>query len=124
LHYGSAGRGYIHNPNCFGTATGADLVLADGTKLIGSAQLRRDRVILQHGSIRLEPDAELFAQVFDAEYFTPVQLPLAQRGEDLVQIVIDALVAAAEDCFGVKFAVQPLSEDEWKGILAPPSLKL
>src|SRR5690348_857544 len=24
LHYGSAGRGYIHNPNCFGTATGAD----------------------------------------------------------------------------------------------------
>ncbi|MFM6223876.1 MAG: lipoyl protein ligase domain-containing protein, partial [Dolichospermum sp.] len=41
LYYGQAGRGYIHNPNCFGTATGADLVLADGSKLIGSAQLRR-----------------------------------------------------------------------------------
>jgi lipoate-protein ligase A len=64
LHYGSAGRGYIHNPNCFGTATGADLVLADGSKLIGSAQLRRGTAILQHGSMRLEPDTKLFTQVF------------------------------------------------------------
>ena len=118
LHYGLAGRGYIHNPNCFGTATGADLVLADGTKLIGSAQLRRGKAILQHGSIRLEPDAELFKQVFGIEAFTPVQLPLAQRGEDLIHTVIDALVVAACDRFGVEFVVQPLSEDEWKAILA------
>ena len=118
LHYGLAGRGYIHNPNCFGTATGADLVLVDGTKLIGSAQLRRGKAILQHGSIRLEPDAELFKQVFGIEAFTPVQLPLAQRGEDLIHTVIDALVVAACDRFGVEFVVQPLSEDEWKAILA------
>lgn len=26
LNYGQAGRGYIHNPNCFATATQADLV--------------------------------------------------------------------------------------------------
>lgn len=117
LHYGIAGRGYIHNPNCFGTATGADLVLADGTKLIGSAQLRRGGVILQHGSMRLEPDAKLFAQVFDTEAFDPV-LPLNQQGEVLIQTVVDALVTAAKDCFGVEFAVQPLSEDEWKAILA------
>ena len=44
LQYGVAGRGYIHNPNCFGTATGADLVLPDGNKLIGSAQLKRGQV--------------------------------------------------------------------------------
>lgn len=117
LHYGAAGRGYIHNPNCFGTATGADLVLADGTKLIGSAQLRRGGAILQHGSIRLEPDVELFNQVFGGESFTPVQLPVNQE-EDLIQTVIDALVVAARDCFEVKFVVQPLSEDEWKAILA------
>ena len=118
LHYGLAGRGYIHNPNCFGTATGADLVLADGTKLIGSAQLRRGTAILQHGSIRLEPDRELFKQVFGLESFTPVQLPQTQRGEDLIHTVIDALVVAACDRFGVEFVVQPLSEDEWKAILA------
>ncbi len=28
LHYGSAGRGYIHNPDCFGTATGARFSLS------------------------------------------------------------------------------------------------
>lgn len=116
LYYGSAGRGYIHNPNCFGTATGADLVLADGTKLIGSAQLRRGGAILQHGSIRLEPDVELFKCVF-GESFTPVKLPFNQRGEDLIQTVIDALVIAAKDCFDVEFVVQPLSEDEWERIL-------
>lgn len=75
LHYGTAGRGYIHNPNCFETATSADLVLPDNTKFIGSAQLRKGNVILQHGSIRLQPDPELFAQVFGAESFTPVELP-------------------------------------------------
>ena len=116
LHYGIAGRGYIHNPNCFGTATGADLVLANGTKFIGSAQLRRGGVILQHGSMRLEPDAELFAQVFDAEAFDPI-LPLDQHGEVLIQTVVDALVTAASDCFGVEFVAQPLSEDEWEEIL-------
>jgi lipoate-protein ligase A len=120
LHYGTAGRGYIHNPNCFGTATGADLVLADGTKLIGSAQLRRGGVILQHGSMRLEPDEKLFAQVFQPQAFTPIKLPLVQRKEDLVQTIIDALVAAARDCFGVEFAVQPLSEPEWAAIYLQP----
>lgn len=123
LHYGLAGRGYIHNPNCFGTATGADLVLADGTKLIGSAQLRRGRAILQHGSIRLEPDVELFKCVF-GESFTPVKLPFNQKGEDFIQTVIDALVVAASDRFDVELVVQPLSEDEWKGILAQPKLEL
>lgn len=117
LHYGLAGRGYIHNPNCFGTATGADLVLADGTKLIGSAQLKRGKAILQHGSIRLEPDAMLFAQVFGAESFKPIRLPLVQQGEALIQIVTEALVTAAEHCFGMQLALQPLSETEWEQIL-------
>lgn len=124
LHYGSAGRGYIHNPNCFGTATGADLVLADGGKLIGSAQLRRARAILQHGSIRLEPDTELFAQVFGAESFNPIHLPLAERGEALIQTVTETLIAAADDCFGVQLAVQPLCESEWEAILAQPGLEI
>ncbi len=118
LHYGSAGRGYIHNPNCFGTATGADLVLADNSKFIGSAQLRRGKAILQHGSMLLEPDAELFNQVFSAESFNPIQLPHSQRGEALFQTVTESLIAAARDCFGVQLAVQPLSQFEWESITA------
>lgn len=113
LQYGTAGRGYIHNPNCFGTATGADLILPDGTKLIGSAQVRRGGAILQHGSIRLQPDAELFSQVFGTESFSPVQLP---QNLDIEKIIA-ALIAAAEDCFGMELKVQPLSESEWEAIL-------
>jgi lipoate---protein ligase len=114
LHYGTTGRGYIHNPNCFGTATGADLITTDGAKLIGSAQLRRDRVILQHGSMCLHQNAELFAEVFSAESFIPVQLP---QNLDIEKI-IEALITAAIDCFDIKLEMQPLSEAEWKAILA------
>lgn len=114
LHYGTEGRGYIHNPNCFGTATSADLVLPDGTKIIGSAQLRRGKVILQHGSIRLQPDTELLAQVFGAKSFTTGQLPQNLSVEN----IIAALVAAASDYFGVQIELQPLSSSEWEEILA------
>ncbi|MBE9201245.1 MULTISPECIES: biotin/lipoate A/B protein ligase family protein [unclassified Nodularia (in: cyanobacteria)] len=114
LSYGKAGRGYIHNPNCFGTATSADLVLPDGGKLIGSAQLRRGEVILQHGSMRLQPDAELFTQVFGAESFTTIQLP---ENFSLDQIIA-ALMTAAGDCFAMQIEVQPLSQSEWDEILA------
>jgi lipoate-protein ligase A len=112
LSYGTAGRGYIHNPNCFGTATGADLVLPNGAKLIGSAQMRRGGVILQHGSIRLQPDAELFAKVFGAESFTDVQFPLS------LEEIMTALIAAARDCFAMELEMQPLSQFEWKEINA------
>lgn len=111
LSYGKAGRGYIHNPNCFGTATGADLVLPNGAKLIGSAQLRRGGVILQHGSMRLQPDKELFAKVFGVESFTNVQFY-----QSLEEIMM-ALIAAASDCFAMQIEVQPLSAFEWDEIL-------
>jgi lipoate-protein ligase A len=114
LYYGQAGRGYIHNPNCFGTATGADLVLADGSKLIGSAQLRKGDAVLQHGSMRLNPDADLFAKVFNQEFFHPIQFPETINQE----IIIKALIAAACNCFAMEIEVIPLSQDEWNLILA------
>ncbi|WP_066383897.1 lipoate--protein ligase family protein [Anabaena sp. CA = ATCC 33047] len=114
LDYGTAGRGYIHNPNCFGTATGADLVLPNGAKLIGSAQLRRGGAILQHGSMRLQPDAELFTQVFGGETFQPVQLPPNLT----VDQIITALTAAARDCFDIEMEIQPLCLSEWDDILS------
>jgi lipoate-protein ligase A len=114
LSYGQAGRGYIHNPNCFGTATGADLVLSNGGKLIGSAQLRKGKAILQHGSIILDPDLDLFEQVFGKGAFTPVQLP-----ENLeIEIIIDALVVAACECFDIEVEVKPITDMEWEAILS------
>lgn len=118
LNYGQAGRGYIHNPNCFGTATGADLVLANGSKLIGSAQLRRGDAILQHGSIRLNPDLDLFSRVFAPESFTPSQLPQNLN----IETIIEALIMAACDIFNMHLEVQPLSETEWEAISAQSNL--
>jgi lipoate---protein ligase len=112
LGYGTAGTGYIHNPNCFGTATSADLVCADGYKLIGSAQLIKSGAILQHGSMRLNPDLELFDRVFGELIASPPseisQLTHAQ--------IIDALTNSAQKHFQVEFEVAPLSDREWSEI--------
>jgi len=110
LHYGQAGRGYIHNPNCFGTATGADLVTTDGYKFIGSAQLRRGDFILQHGSMVLHPDPSLFSRVFGTESDRNIQLPKHLS----INNIITALVTAAQDCFSMNLQVQPLSQEEWE----------
>lgn len=123
LHYGSTGREYARHPNCFSTATGVDLLTAEGYKLIGSAQLRRGNAILQHGSIRLEPDAQLVTQVF-GEALSPLNLPIAQHGDALIQTVVDALTTAAADCFGVEFVNKPLLGQEWQAILAQPRLEV
>jgi lipoate---protein ligase len=108
LEYGKTGRGYIHNPNCFGTATSADLVCTDGYKLIGSAQLIQSGAILQHGSMRLNPDLELFRQVFGESIASPLS-PILQL--DLPTIV-DALTQAARQHFQVEFEIEPLSDRE------------
>ncbi len=121
LHYGKAGRGYIHNPNCFGTATAADLVLPNGYKLIGSAQKRRGNAILQHGSIRLNPDSSLFQQVFQSASQSDSTESMASESmasesflpKVPIQQVIAALMESAETCFASEFYHQSLSETEW-----------
>lgn len=115
LHYGGE-REYCRSPNCFATATSADLVDPNGVKWIGSAQLRREKAILQHGSMRIEPDPELFFQVFDRD-LEPLNLPFAHRGEAAINVVVEALTAAATRCFGVHFAMQPFSDAEWQAVL-------
>ncbi len=115
LAYGQAGRGYIHNPNCFGTATAADLVMADGTKLIGSAQLHSGEAVLQHGSIRLNPDPALFAQVFGDATGVP-RLPTQFMIQHPFDVVMDALIAAACDRFQISLIPAPLTPAEWQAI--------
>ena len=51
---------------CFALSTRADLTAA-GQKVIGSAQMRREGFILQHGSIPVALDLEKHAAVFGAE---------------------------------------------------------
>ncbi|MEB3341974.1 biotin/lipoate A/B protein ligase family protein [Okeania sp.] len=130
LRYGSAGRGYINNPNCFGTSTGADLILSNGSKLIGSAQLRKQGAILQHGSMILTPDLEFFKYVFNSQLSPGVSdistsfFSVNHQGENLINQIIETLIIAASECFKIQLITEPLSKEEWMEIcnFANPNL--
>jgi lipoate-protein ligase A len=77
LRFGTPDRRYVRSHNCFGLATNADLVDALGHKFIGSAQLKQGKYLLQHGSMVLQPDPELFERVFQ----THPPAPPHRRGE-------------------------------------------
>lgn len=123
LHFGTAGRGYIHNPDCFGTATGADLLTPSGAKFIGSAQLWQGEAVLQHGSMRLAPDPALLQAVFGRADALP-ELPPGQDLEAEAWI-IPTLVEAAQDCFGMRLEPRSLSPQDWASVttlLEPPAI--
>jgi lipoyl(octanoyl) transferase len=52
----------LDSGGCFSQAVGGE-VLANGRKMVGSAQLRRGNAILQHGSIVLDGDQRLVASL-------------------------------------------------------------
>ncbi len=108
LTYGAKGKEYRDQADCFATATGADLVLADGYKLIGSAQLIRDGALLQHGSMRLRPDLDLFNTVFGVKTAAP---PAAIQIHSTTEITA-AITAAAAEVLNIQWQVQPLSDAE------------
>ncbi|HIK38662.1 MAG: lipoate--protein ligase family protein [Geminocystis sp.] len=111
LHFGSK-QYCLSSPNCFHLATAADLVDCRGGKLIGSAILKQGDSILQHGSMLLSPNPQLFEQVFQS----PPPQPLIPPSLSLPQI-IHSLTAAARDCFRCQFLLQPLSPKEMADII-------
>jgi lipoate---protein ligase len=48
-------RDYMRSPLCFETQTPSDLITPEGQKVAGSAQLRRQHGILQHGAAFIAP---------------------------------------------------------------------
>ena len=98
---------------CFASAEGADLAVA-GRKVCGSAQLQRDGVLLQHGSILLErlPIAEpdLLRYHDEAQRAREVQrlhaatVTLAELGAPTdARVVAEALVSGFADALGARF---------------------
>jgi lipoate-protein ligase A len=53
----------LKTPNCFAGRACPDVVI-EGKKVFGSAQRRKDAGVLQHGSLLLDIDRELWAKVF------------------------------------------------------------
>ncbi len=56
------------DPSCYQLSQRGEIQL-NGRKLVGSAQLRRGRRLLQHGSIPTRLDEELFARIFPGARF-------------------------------------------------------
>ncbi|MEB3224606.1 MAG: biotin/lipoate A/B protein ligase family protein, partial [Synechococcus sp.] len=98
LHYGHQQRNYGCFDSCFRTHTKADLVTKSGYKLIGSAQLRRQGAILQHGSIRLNPDPGLYEKVFGE----PLQ-PMLNFEQYSTSRIISILSQSLQNCFDLVF---------------------
>ena len=117
LSYGENKKGYIHHPSCFNTATNADLILENGYKLIGSAQLKRGKNILQHGSIRLFPDSDLLLKVFpESEKINPIFTDIKDKNK-FIDKIIKTLIQSAIKCFNINFVIEPLSQEEWEEII-------
>ncbi|ANV85627.1 biotin--protein ligase [Picosynechococcus sp. PCC 7003] len=98
LSYGHQQRNYGHFDSCFRTHTKADLVTETGYKLIGSAQLRRQGAILQHGSIRLTPDLGLYEKVF-----SEALQPMPNLEQHSSSQIISTLSQALQNCFDLVF---------------------
>ena len=107
LHFGKPQRQYLKSTNCFSLATNADLVDSEGNKFIGSAQLRRGKYILQHGSMLLNPDRDLYQKVFNCSPPTPI----IDQSLSLEKIT-NTLAQAARECFNCNLITQPLSTEE------------
>ena len=124
LEYGTASKEYIEHQNCFATATGSDLVTTAGNKVIGSAQLRRGKTVLQHGSAILNTDRNLYQQVFDAplkqtllEVISPSNVrAIGYCDGDLAAKIINSLLKAATTIFKIDLVEQSLSTTEWQDI--------
>lgn len=74
--------------NCFASSTAADLVHADGSKRIGSAQFWRGGRLLQHGSIQLDLDQQLWCELFASP--APTLAPLPAGGTALERVLLDS----------------------------------
>jgi lipoate-protein ligase A len=62
---------------CFAAAAGGEVVL-DASKVVGSAQLRTEGALLQHGSVLLDSDQALLRDVSRGETEAPDVLPLSR----------------------------------------------
>jgi lipoate-protein ligase A len=109
---GATGVAYRHLQDCFMATTGSDLH-HNGTKLIGSAQVRRRGSILQHGSVPLHQDPDLMPRLLGepSSPDAPRHLNLFDLlGRDVsFDDLQTAFKAGFEKTFGVEFEVASLN---------------
>jgi len=99
---------------CFAAPAAGELTLG-GRKLVGSAQVRQDGALLQHGSILLDDDQGLIAQFAGGPYLQPA--PAASLREALgasatFALVRDALFAEVAADGGAAATARDIAPDE------------
>ncbi len=117
LNYGDATKEYAQNHNCFATATVADLLTSTGNKAIGSAQLRRGKAILQHGSMMLDTAPDLFATIFHQPGGENLLNLIPNPSDRHRATIINALTQAAIACFQINLVEEPLDDRELQDIV-------
>ena len=96
-------------PNCFAASAGCD-TLIQGRKLIGAAQFRRDDALLQHGSILLSIDREIWAKRAGGPMNGAISL--GELGLDVSGGAVENIIARL--CAGFAQAVgAPLERGQW-----------
>ncbi len=115
VSFGEGGRGYVGEASCFRTATAADLCWR-GRKLVGSAQVWRRQVVLQHGTILLQPDRELWERVLPGSSQGVVGVNEVLSNPVEIDRAIATLTHAASDCLGVRWQPLSLSGEDWQVI--------
>lgn len=99
---------------CFARATAADLIHPCGAKRIGSAQLWRRGHLLQHGSILIDPPADLWRQVFGSA--PPALPPLPLTVQELEQVLCEAAQRHLPFAASIAWQSRGLSALEWAAI--------
>jgi len=82
--------------DCFAARSQADLLTLDGEKLVGSAQCRREGIIMQQSSLRHRPPGIRAEQVFLGTV-SEGRYPLKEVGEEELEA---ALIAGFQEAFG------------------------
>ena len=108
--------------SCFATSTAADLVHADGSKRIGSAQLWRRGALLQHGSILIQPQRALWRELFGVN--PPVLPDLPVTTAELITLLVAQAqlhLPQAETDQGVELVTLEQAAMPWDAIAAQRS---
>lgn len=108
---GASNSAYRHMADCFLATTNADLHFA-GRKLAGSAQLRRQGAVLQHGSIPLNLDQNIMADLLGQERNAQSQERHANLFEALGRsFSMDELADAMRQGFAQAFSIEFTERD-------------
>jgi lipoate-protein ligase A len=113
----SASSSAEHGPVCFDRPS-AHEILFDGRKLVGSAQMRREGGLLQHGSILIEPRIDKVTACLrlpdraGARSLEDGVAGLAELGVTHPARIAAAIAAAFAAGFGVGLVEGPLRPDE------------